>query len=347
MEQKLDSRPIFTSRRKELEFNRMQGVKMYRHGMSAAEIAKIFDVSPRAVFQWVASFVNNGQAGLVAKTVPGRPPKLTADQLSRLAFLVRSNCPNQLSFEFGLWTLRLIRELIEREFKVRLSVPTVGKVMHSLGFSAQRPLHRAWEQDAVLVQSWLQNELPTLLQRAKKQESLVLFADEAGVRSDYHTGTTWGQVGQTPVVRRSATRVSVQMISAIGLNGSMQFMVHEGRGTAEVFLRFLQQLMLDAKQPIILVVDGHSIHKAKLIKDYVLATEGKLELVYLPPYSPQLNPDEQVWKNVKAEVAKKPFGNKFDFRLVVEKALLRLQAMTHTVAAFFRHPECGFVNLLT
>ena len=325
----------------------MQAVKMYRQGISAADIAQIFEVSPRAVFQWVATFINHGQSGLVAKAVPGRPPKLTADQLSRLAFMVRSNCPNQLSFDFGLWTLRLIRELIEREFKVSLSVPTVGKVMHSLGFSAQRPLHRAWEQDAALVQSWLQTDLPALVQRAKKQGALVLFGDEAGVRSDYHTGTTWGQVGQTPVVRRSAARVSVQMISAIGLNGSMQFMVHEGSGTAEVFLRFLQQLMLQAQQPIILVVDGHSIHKAKLVKEYVASTQGKLELVYLPPYSPQLNPDEQVWKNVKAEVAKKPSGNKFDFRLVVEKALLRLQAMTHVVASFFRHPECGFVNLLT
>lgn len=325
----------------------MQGVKMYRQGMSAADIAKIFAVSPRAVFQWVATFINHGQAGLVAKAVPGRPPKLTADQLRHLAFMVRSYCPNQLSFEFGLWTLRLIGELIEREFKVRLSLPTVGKVMHSLGFSAQRPLHRAWEQDAVLVQSWLQSDLPALLQRAKNQGALVLFGDEAGVRSDYHTGTTWGQIGQTPVVRRSADRVSVQMISAIGLNGSMQFMVHEGSTTAEVFLRFLQQLMLDAKQPIILVVDGHSIHKAKLVKEYVAFTQGQLELVYLPPYSPQLNPDEQVWKNVKAEVAKKPAGNKFDFRLAVEKALLRLQSMTNVVASFFRHPECGFVNLLT
>lgn len=325
----------------------MQAVKMYRKGMSAADIAQIFEVSPRAVFQWVAAFINHGQGGLVAKAVPGRPPKLTADQLSRLAFMVRSNCPNQLSFDFGLWTLRLIRELIEREFKVSLSVPTVGKVMHSLGFSPQRPLHRAWEQEAALVQSWLQIDLPALVQRATKQGALVLFGDEAGVRSDYHTGTTWGEVGQTPVVRRSAARVSVQMISAIGLNGSMQFMVHEGSGTAEVFLRFLQQLMLDARQPIILVVDGHSIHKAKLVKEYVASTQGKLELVYLPPYSPQLNPDEQVWKNVKAEVAKKPSSNKFDFRLVVEKALLRLQEMTHVVASFFRHPECGFMNLLT
>lgn len=338
-----DARPVFTTRRKELEWVRMQAVKMYRKGMSAADIAVIFEVTPRAVLQWVATFINHGQNGLVAKKVSGRPPKLNAEQLRRLAFLVREHYPNQLSFDFGLWTLRLIAQLIEREFKIKLSILTVGKVMHALGFSPQRPLHRAWEQNAALVSNWRAQVLPELLARAKRNGARVLFADEAGVRSDYHCGTTWGPMGKTPIVRSTGTRTSIQMISAIGLDGAMQFMIHEGLVNAEVFQRFLQQLMLEAKQPVILVVDGHSIHKAKSIKSYVESTQGRLELVYLPPYSPQLNPDEQVWKHVKADIAKHPIANKFDFRLAVEKALSRLQSMTQTVASFFRHPECGFI----
>jgi transposase len=343
MDLKPDNRPIFTSYRKEQEANRMQGVTMYKNGMSAGQIASIFGVSPRAVFQWVTAFVNHGQNGLVAKVTPGRPPKLNEDQMRRIAFWVREHSPNQLSFDFGLWTLRLIGLLIERELKVKLSLPTLGKVMHALGFSPQRPLHRAWEQDAVLVQAWRSEVLPGLLARAKRTGAQLYFADEAGVRSDYHTGTTWGPVGCTPVVRKMGSRVSVQMISAISMTGSMQFMIHEGMGTAEVFVRFLRQLMVGVQYPIILVVDGHSIHKSNLVKAYVEETAGLLELVYLPPYSPQLNPDEQVWKHVKAEIAKKPIANKFDFRLAVDAALLRLQSMKETVAAFFRHPECGFV----
>ena len=104
--------------------------------------------------------------------------KLNAEQLRRLAFLVREHCPNQLSFDFGLWTLRLIAQLIEREFKVKLSIPTVGKVMHALGFSPQRPLHRAWEQNAVLVSNWRTQVLPELLACAKRSGARVLFADE-------------------------------------------------------------------------------------------------------------------------------------------------------------------------
>jgi transposase len=343
MNSKLDDRPAFTSRRKEQEWNRIKAVQMYKRGMSAADIAVHFDVSPRAVFQWVTAFINYGQNGLVAKVAPGRPPKLNADQMRRIAFWVREHSPNQLSFDFGLWTLRLIGLLIERELKVKLSLPTLGKVMHALGFSPQRPLQRAWEQDAGLVQSWRSEVLPGLVARAKQTGAQLYFADEAGVRSDYHTGTTWGPVGCTPVVRKTGSRASVQMLSAISMAGSMQFMIHEGMVNAEVFLQFLRQLMLGVQHPIILIVDGHSIHKSKLVKAYVAETAGMLELVYLPPYSPQLNPDEQVWKNVKAEIAKKAIANKFDFRIAVEKALLRLQSMKEIVAAFFRHPDCGFV----
>ena len=127
------------------------------------------------------------------------------------------------------------------------------------------------------------------------------------------------------------------------MTGSMQFMIHEGMGNAEVFVRFLRQLVVGTQHHIILVVDGHSIHKSSPVKAYGQETAGLLELVYLPPYSTQLNPDEQVWKHVKAEIAKKPIANKFYFRLAVDVALLRLQSMKETIAAFFRHPECGFL----
>jgi transposase len=244
MGSKLDYYPIFNSHRKEQEANRMQGVKMYKNGMSAGEIASTLGMSPRAVFRWATAFVNYGQNGLVAKVSPGRPPKFNEDQMRRIVFWVREYSSNQLSFDFGLWTLQLIGLLIERELKVKLSLPTLGKVMHTLGLSPQRSLHRAWEQDAVLVQAWRSEDLLGLLARAQRTGAQLYFVDEAGVRSDHHTGTTWGPVGCTPVVHKMGSRVSVQMLSAISMTGSMQFMIHEGMGNAEVFVRFLRQLMV-------------------------------------------------------------------------------------------------------
>ncbi|MBS0467091.1 MAG: IS630 family transposase, partial [Proteobacteria bacterium] len=300
--------------------------------------------STRAVFGWVATFAESGQNGLLAKEGAGRPPKVNEDQMRWIAMIVRDNTPNQLRFEFGLWTLRLIGELIEREFGMRLSLPTLGKIMAQLGFTAQRPLHRAYEQDASLVQHWMAEQLPALRQRAKTRGARLLFADEASMRSDYHAGTTWAPQGRTPIVRATGQRHSVNMISAISSGGELQFMLVEGRSNSKVFKQFLQQLMLDATTPIILVVDGHPIHKAKLVKEYVKSTNGMLELHYLPPYSPQLNPDEQVWKNIKERVAKQFPTDKWQLRALLNKALERLQAMPEIVRGFFAHPECGFVN---
>lgn len=344
MKYDLPQRPVFTSRRMEQQWNRIQGVKMMRSGIPVAEVARFFNVSTRAVFGWVATFAQSGQNGLLAKEGAGRPPKVSAEQLRWIAMLVRDNTPNQLRFEFGLWTLRLIGQLIEREFNMCLSLPTLGKIMAQLGFTAQRPLHRAYEQDARLVQHWMAEQLPALRQRAKTRGAQLLFADEASMRSDYHAGTTWAPQGRTPIVRATGQRHSVNMISAISSNGHLQFMLVEGRSNAQVFKQFLQQLMLDVEDSIILVVDGHPIHKANLVKEYVESTGGKLELYYLPPYSPQLNPDEQVWKNVKERVAKQFPTDKWQLRTLLTQALERLQQMPEIVRGFFAHPECGFVN---
>lgn len=338
------AKPVFVSRRMEQQWIRMQGVKMMRDGSTAREVGEHFGVTQRTVYGWVAQFNEGGQSALLARTGAGRPPKLSADHLRWIAATVRDNTPDQLKFAFGLWTLRLIGELIARELNVRLSLPTLGKVMAQLGFSAQRPLRRAWEQDATLVQRWVEEDLPRLRERAKRLGARIFFADEASMRSDYHAGTTWAPRGHTPIVRATGGRWSVNMISAVGAGGEFKFMLVDGTTDAQVFLRFLKQLMMGARKPIFLVLDNHSIHRAKMVRDYVQSTNGKLELHYIPPYSPQLNPDEQVWKNVKERVAKKLPRDKHELRSLLTQALERLQAMPEIVRGFFRHPECGFMN---
>jgi transposase len=338
------NRPIFTSRRHEQQWMRMQAVKMVKSGMTVSEVAVFFDVTTRSVFSWLAAFASHGQNGLAAKLGSGRPPKVSPEQMQWIASTVRNSTPNQMSFEFGLWTLRLIGQLIERRFGLTLSLPTLGKVMSQMGFTPQRPLHRAYEQDAALVQRWLDHDLPKLRALAKARDAVVLFADEASMRSDYHAGTTWAPRGQTPIVRVTGQRTTVNMMSAISGEGQMQFMLVEGRVNGEVFVQFLRQLMIGAERPIILVVDGHPVHRSKIVAEYVESTDGQLELHFLPPYSPQLNPDEQVWKHVKERVAKQGPADKFQLRIMVRDALERLQRLPEIIAGFFRHPECGFVK---
>jgi transposase len=140
-----------------------------------------------------------------------------------------------------------------------------------------------------------------------------------------HTGTIWALVAQTPVVEATGRRFSLNMISAVSPQGEFRFIIREGAVTSAMFKHFLQRLMIGAKRPIFLIVDGHSTHKSKLVRSYVERTNGKLKLFFLPPYSPHLNPDEQVWAHVKRDVAKRGVEDKDHLKRLALGALRRIQ----------------------
>ncbi|OAI06443.1 hypothetical protein A1353_09470 [Methylomonas methanica] len=136
----------------------------------------------------------------------------------------------------------------------------------------------------------------------------------------------------------------MNLISAVSARGDFRFMVQEGNVTAEVFIEFLKRLLRGAEQSIMLVVDGHPIHKAKSVKTFVEQQQGRLQLVFLPPYAPQLNLDEQVWGYIKPRVAKQMPENKIELKKLVQSAMHRLQKLPDVVKSFFRHPECQYAG---
>lgn len=327
-----------------LQVMRQQAVKAVREGATVASVAAAFGVSTRAVFSWLAQFAEGGQNALLAKPISGRPPKISADEMRWIAQAVRDNSPQQFKFEFGLWTLSLISELIKRQFGKSLALASVSRVMKLLGFSVQKPLYQAWQQDTQLVHEWETKTYPAIKLQARAEGATIYFADEAGIRSDYHTGTTWAPVGQTPVVAVTGRRFSFNMISAVSPRGEFRFMIHEGSVTATTFKEFLARLMVGATKPVFLIVDGHPIHKSKLVKDYVASLDGQLKLFYLPPYAPQLNPDEQVWAHVKRQVSRQLVQSLDDMKALALGALRRIQKLPDLVKSFFRQPECQYAN---
>lgn len=321
---------------------RQQAVRAVRAGQSVPSVAAAYGVNVRSVFRWLADFANGGQNALLSRPIPGRPPKVSAEQMRWLAGAVRDRTPQQFQFAFGLWTLSLIAALIEREFGHRLSLASVSRIMRLLGFSVQKPLYQAWQQDATLVRAWETELYPALRARAQARGATIYFADESGIRSDYHSGTTWAPVGQTPVVTVTGRRFGLNMLSAVSRQGEFRFMLHEGTVTATVFREFLRRLLLGADGPVFLIVDGHPIHKARLVQEFVAAQHGMLELFYLPPYAPHLNPDEQVWAHVKRQVARQLVQSAEDMKRLALGALRRLQKLPALVRSFFHQPECQY-----
>lgn len=328
--------------RKAKEALRIRVVEQVREGFSPEQLAKVLDINPRTVYRWLEQFHYGGQEALKAKPIPGRPPKLSGEQMSWIATTVREKNPLQLQFPFALWTLGMIRELIRTRFAVGLSEVSVGRLMRTLGFTPQRPLHRAYQQDPVWVEKWRAEDYPAIQRRAKKEKARILFADESGIRSDYHKGHTWAPVGKTPVVEVSGARFSLNMLSAISPQGQFRFMVHEGTATAETFCRFLKRLAQGVEEKIFLIVDGHRIHRAKKVDHLLAKLNGKITLFFLPPYAPQLNPDEWVWSQVKQRVGKQLIQSKADLKARVMAALRSLQKLPEKIRGFFQAPSCQY-----
>ena len=295
------------------------------------------------IYTWLAKYREGGLEALAAKPVPGRPPRLQGGQLRELYRIITGQSPLQLHFEFALWTRAMIREVIWERFGVRLSEVSVGRLLRKLGLTPQKPLYRAYQQDQAAVARWLAEEYPAIQRHAKQEGAIIYFGDEAGVRSDFHRGTTWAAKGRTPVVETTGERFSLNLISAISPRGELRFMTVEGRVGSDQFLEFLERLLHNSERPIFLIVDNHPIHRARKVIEFVQASQGKLRLYYLPPYSPALNPDESVWRHVKTHnVGRARLSSREDLKDRLINCLHRLQQNTWLLKAFFHTPQLAY-----
>ena len=326
-----------------LEAIRIRAVRQVETGESPEVVIKTLGFARACIYNWIALYREGGEEALRAKPVPGRPPKLDGRQLQWLCRTIADKTPLQFKFEYALWTREMVRELIRERCGVKLSGVSVGRLLHKLGFSPQRPLHRAYEQDPAAVERWRRKDFPKIRSLAKAQKAEIFFGDEAGVRSDYHAGTTWGAKGVTPVVTATGARVSVNLVSAISARGNMRFMLVPGRMNAAKFIVFLKRLLHGAKRPVFLILDSHSIHRSAAVRNFVTATRGMLRLFFLPPYSPELNPDELVWNDLKANsVDRRSLRSGKEIKAAVLRHMRSLQRMPDKVRSFFREEHVAY-----
>ena len=324
---------------------RVSACEALEKGIPVDDIAGVLKVSRSSIFEWQKTYRAHGADALRTKKTRGPKAKLSDGQLSQLYRLVVGNDPRQLSFGLALWTRGMIQELIFRQFGVRLSLVSVGNVLANLGLSPQRPLYRAYQRDPEKVRKWKEETFPQIQARAKNEGAAIFFADEASVRTNYHAGTTWAPVGKTPVVTGSGEKRSISMISAISPRGELHFQVHEFGVKQEEFLEFCKMLVADAGRPVFLIMDNSQVHKAKTLKAYAEESNGMLTLFFLPPYSPDLNPDEWVWKNVKHDnLGRASVKNESQLAEFATAALAKLKALPGKLRAFFADPALGYIQ---
>jgi transposase len=328
---------------KTLEELRIRGVKQIQSGVSPEDVARVMGLGRSTVYNWLAQYRENGMDGLKARKITGRPPKINGKQMKWIYDTIVQKSPLQFRFEFALWTREMIQKVIKDKFGIRLGLSSVSRLLKQLGLTCQRPIFKAWQQNEQQVKNWLKKVFPKIKKRAKEERADIFFADEAGVRSDYHSGTTWAPKGETPVVTATGARFSVNMISAVSPRGDFRFMVVEGSVGAKVFVEFLKRLLVGAKKKVFLIVDGYPAHRAKVTKQFVESTKGKLELFFLPPYSPELNPDELAWNTLKnGIIGRQTVQSKQELKSKVRGGLRRIQKSPEMVRSFFQHPKTKY-----
>lgn len=327
-----------------LEALRIRAVRSVQGGESPEVVARTLRITPRSVYRWLAAYRRGGWDGLKAKALTGRPPKLDSKMLKWIYETVTQKNPLQLKFEFALWTREMVAVLIKKKYGVTLAANSVGRLLAQLGLTAQKPLHQAGERDEALVQKWLKSDYPKIKKLAKSKGADIYFGDAAHMRSDHHAGRTWGKKGETPIVRATGARHGMSLISAITSKGHMRFMIKEKGGVnADVFIEFLKRLLVGATRPIFLIVDNGSAHRAKKTTAFVDSLGGKLLLFFLPPYSPDRNPDELVWKHLKADtVGRMAVTSKSDFKKKVVASMRSLQRRPEKISAFYRKPSLRY-----
>ena len=325
---------------------RERAVAMHEAGNAQLAIAAALGVHKNTVHRWLKGWRVAGRAALKAKKRGrrhGAQRLLDAGQAAEVQQLMTEHCPDQLDLPHALWGREAVRELVQARFGVTLALRTVSDYLRRWGFTPQRPVKRALERQDAAIRAWLAERYPKLAARAKAEGAVIHWGDETGISNQATYGRSFAPKGRTPVLRRPATRRTLSMISAVTNRGALRFMLYEGALNTALFLAFLQRLVRSARGKVFLIVDNLKVHKAGKVQAWVAQHRERLELVFLPAYAPEHNPDEFLHSDLKRSLGRRPaVRDKAGLERRLRGYLRRLQRRPERVRAFFQAPTTRY-----
>ncbi|CAA9581856.1 Mobile element protein [uncultured Synechococcales cyanobacterium] len=274
---------------------RQQAIRLREQGKRMGEIANYLGVHRTTVSGWWRQYQQEGETALKqqprgAKLGEGRT--LSLGEETTVQRLMQAHFPDELNIDSALWTRSAVQALIACECGVEMPIRTVGEYLLRWGYTPQKPLKRAYEQDPQAVSAWLETDYPAIKQRAQQQDAEIAWGDESGLRSDAQVGRGYAPIGQTPEIQPSTGRVSINYIASISNQGKVRFRLYTQKLTAQVFIIFLERLIAKRTRKLMWIVDRHPVHRSDAVRQWVHNHQDHIEIHYLPPYSPQLNPAE-------------------------------------------------------
>jgi transposase len=326
---------------------RRQVIRAHKRGRTRAQIAAEVGLSHTAVTKVVARYESEGVAGLAPRKRgrrSGEDRALTADQEEGVRRIICDKRPEQLKMEFALWSRAAVMQLIERECGVKLHVRSVGKYLARWGFTPQKPIKKAYEQRPEAVQSWLEQEYPEIEARAKAEGGEIHWGDETALVNTDVRGRSYAPAGKTPVAYAvGGTRQKLSMIATVTNRGKTRWMIIDEAFNSDKLIEFLEALIKDAGRKVFLILDNLRVHHSKPVKAWVAEHKDKIELFYLPSYSPELNPEERLNADLKHAIGSKvPARTKVKLRAATEEHMNIIASEPERVIAYFHDPRVRY-----
>jgi transposase len=288
-----------------LEVVRLRALRGIELGYTEVELADLLGVCNETISRWWTAYTADGLAGL-PNGHRGRPLGsgrfLSDPQAHRIRECIDGYTPEQLGIPHALWTRRAVRALILKEFAIELAERTVGEYLRRWGYTPKKPSRHARQQDPDEVEEWLLETYPNIEAQAERENAEILWTDEVGVAADHHPGTGYARIGEPARLDVPGPHIRVNQISAISNEGTVRFMTYKGNLNAAVFLVFLTKLIASAPRKILLIADRLQAHKTPEVEAWVTEHQEQIEVFYLPPYSPELNPVEYLNNDMKGTV---------------------------------------------
>lgn len=319
---------------------RESAVRMvHEQGFSKLDAAQALGVTRQNVGKWCRLYDEGGYGALKLGRRGRRPEEqamLKGWQCAVIVNLITDNTPDQLQMPFVLWTAAAVRDLISDKFDITFAVRTVRKYLKKWGFTPQKPIRKAWQQNSAAVTKWLEEQYPDIVKRAKAKGAMIYWVDETGVTNQANSQRGYAPVGQTPVLRQNGTKRKVNMISAVTNKGEVRFMCYTSSMTQSKFILFLSKLIKSSDKPVIVITDNLSVHHGKRVASWVEQHREEIELEFIPSYSPELNADEYLNRDLKKNVnSKKTPGTVAEVKANISSFMHSIQKQPERVMKYF------------
>jgi transposase len=333
--------------REVLHERRKQVVRMHRKGVGVMQIVEQTGLSWTAV-NTALRLHSEGSAATLKPGIRGKKPgsgrSLTPAQEQSIRQTICDKRPEQLKMDFALWSRGAVRQHIEQELGVKLSIRAVGNYLARWGFTPQKPIKKAYEQRPEAVKAWLDEQYPAIEAKAKAEGAEIHWGDETALVNTDVRGRSYAPAGKTPVTFAvGGTRHKLSMIAAVTNQGKTRWMIIDESFNSDKLIEFLEGLIKDTTKKVFLILDNLRVHHSKPVKAWAIENAKKIELFYLPSYSPELNPEERLNADLKHAITSKvPVRTKAKLRQAATQHMTMLQKTPERVKKYFGDPKVAY-----